>query len=103
MADKNYKNYISTPLLKSSSEIRPGVYLIFIMFYHPNDNLFTVIIKHLVGFAALIALFALLVYAIFDDAQIPQRDITLLINIDDQVNICRPDEDGFAEKSFFNF
>lgn len=75
----------------------------FIMFYHPNDNLFTVIIKHLVGFAALIALFALLVYAIFDDAQIPQRDITLLINIDDQVNICRPDEDGFAEKSFFNF
>ena len=73
------------------------------MFYHPNDNLFTVIIKHLVGFAALLSLFAVLVYAIFDDAQIPQRDITVLLDISDQVNICRQDEDSFAQKSFFNF
>lgn len=73
------------------------------MFYHPNDNLFTVIIKHLLGFAALISLFALLVYAIFDEAQIPQREITVLINVEDRINICTPGEDDIAQKSFFNF
>ncbi len=73
------------------------------MFYHPNDSLFTVIIKHLVGFAALCSLFALLVYAIFDEAQIPQKDVTIMVNIEDRVNICVPGEDDVAEKPFFNF
>ncbi len=77
------------------------------MFYHPDDNLFTIIIKHLIGFTALVSLFALMVYAIFDEAQIPQNDITVMINIENRVNICVPGERGlendFAKKSFFNF
>ncbi len=77
--------------------------LIAFMFYHPNDSLLTVIIKHLVSFVALCSLFALLVYAIFDEARIPQKDITITINIEDRVNICVPEESNSAEKSFFDF
>jgi hypothetical protein len=73
------------------------------MLYHPNDNKLTLIIKHLTALAALFSMIALFIYVILDDVKIPQRDTTILIDVKDKVNICVPESDEFAEKSFFDF
>ena len=73
------------------------------MFYHPNDNKLTLIIKHLTALFALFSMIALFIYVILDDVKIPQRDTTILIDVKDKVNVCLPESNEFAEESFFSF
>lgn len=72
------------------------------MFYHPQDNKITVAIKHLVFLVSLISMLLLLVFLINDETKIPQKEITLRIDMKNKVNICQPEED-FPKKSFFDF
>lgn len=71
------------------------------MFYHPNDNKITMITKHLIFWIGLLSMFVLFVFIVQDDAKIPQRLITLKINMEDRVNICLPEDEKIFKKSFF--
>lgn len=73
------------------------------MFYHPHDTRFTIITKHLVVLSAFLTMIAVATYAILDDTKIPQREISLVIDVKDSVNICVPEDEKFAQNSFFNF
>lgn len=73
------------------------------MFYHPNDNKFTLIIKHLTALLALVSMIALFVYVVLDEVKIPQKETTIIIDVKNKVNICLPEEGAFEEKSFFGF
>jgi hypothetical protein len=73
------------------------------MFYHPNDNKLTLIIKHLTALAAVISIVALFFYVVFDDVKILQRDTVILLDVKNKVNVCLPESDEFEEKSLFGF
>ncbi|OFW95423.1 MAG: hypothetical protein A2887_06845 [Alphaproteobacteria bacterium RIFCSPLOWO2_01_FULL_40_26] len=73
------------------------------MLYHPFDNKFTILLKHLVFWAALFSMFALFVFLVFDDTKILQKEVILKIDIKDKVNICLPEDEKIFQKSFFDF
>lgn len=73
------------------------------MFYHPNDNGFTAIVKHLVFWASLITMFGMFILLFRDDAKIPQKDVIVKLDVKNKVNICQPEDEKIFKKTFFNF
>ena len=73
------------------------------MLYHPSDSKITIIIKHLVFWSSLIVMFGLFLFLFHDEINIPQREISLEVDIKNKVNICSPDDPKMLKKSFFNF
>lgn len=73
------------------------------MFYHPSDSKVTLIIKHLAFWGSLIAMFALFIFLFRDDVKIPQKEITIKIDVKNKVNVCLPEDDKALKESFFNF
>jgi hypothetical protein len=66
------------------------------MFLHSENKFFPIIL--LITFAAM---FAALKFLVTDDLKIPQRQVSLTIDIKNQVNICLPEgdfEDDFDGK-----
>lgn len=73
------------------------------MFYHPNDSKVTIIIKHAAFWGSLLTMFVLFVFLFRDDVKIPQKEITLKIDVRNKVNICSPEDEKLFQKSFFDF
>jgi len=74
------------------------------MFYDSYDNKFTKILKQLVFWLSLSSMTALFFYLITADTALPQRQITLEIDLKNKINICSPDENSrLIEKKFYEF
>jgi hypothetical protein len=73
------------------------------MFYHPNDNKVTLIIKHITALAALFSVIVLFAYVVLDDVRIAQKETVILLDVKNRVNICLPEDGEFEEESFFDF
>lgn len=73
------------------------------MFFHPNDNKLSLIVKHLIAFFALFSMVILLVYMVMQGANIKQEEKIIAIDITGKVNICLPQYGEFEEESFFSF
>jgi hypothetical protein len=73
------------------------------MFYHPYDNKSTIIIKQCLFWACLLSMFVIFIFIFIDDVKIPQREITMKVDIKDKVNICLPEDEKIFKKSFFSF
>ncbi len=71
------------------------------MFYHPGDNKSTIIIKHMVFWTSLFAMFVLFIFMFLGDSMLSQKEITLYIDVKNKVNICLPEEEKNSEISFF--
>ena len=74
------------------------------MIYHPEEHKIAKIVKFFAFWCSLFAM-AWIFIAIFNaDLKVPQKEITLELDVTNKVNICLPeDEDLFEEESFFNF
>ena len=72
------------------------------MFYGPHSNKITEATKHLVFFASFLMMMIVLVFLIRDEAKIPQRQITLKIDLKSNINTCDPEEE-LVKSSFFDF
>jgi hypothetical protein len=73
------------------------------MFYSPDDSKATRISKHVIFWIGLGSMFALFVFLFSSDLSIPQREVNVEIDIKNRVNICLPEDEKFAKKSFFSF
>lgn len=73
------------------------------MFYHPNDNKFTIMLKHMIFWLVFFTMATSLVFVISDDVKVPQKEVVLKIDVKDKVNICLPEDEKIFEKSFFDF
>ncbi len=73
------------------------------MFYHPHDTKFTKITKHLTFWIGLFAMLALFIFLLLDDTNIPQKEQVVKIDINNNVNICLPEDEKIFQKSFFDF
>jgi len=73
------------------------------MFYYPNDSNFTKIIKHSVFWTSLCVMFMMFVFLVNDDIKIPQKEITLKIDVKNKVNICQAEDEKMFKTSFFGF
>jgi hypothetical protein len=69
------------------------------MFYNPYDEKKL----HLAFWISLIAMFALFIFLFNDNIKIPQKEVTLEIDIKNKVNICVPEDEKIFEESFFDF
>jgi len=72
------------------------------MLYYPYSSKATEATKHLVFFSSLIMMLIVLVFLIRDEAKIPQRQVTLKIDVKNKINTCEAEEELF-KKSFFDF
>lgn len=73
------------------------------MFYHPGDNKASVITKHTVFWASLALMTFLFIVLFKEEVKIPQKQITVKIDIANKINICHPDLNKDSEKSYFDF
>ena len=73
------------------------------MFYHPSDNKSTIITKHILFWTGLISMFVIFIFLFTDEIKIPQKEVTLEVDIKNKVNICRPEDEKIFKKSFFHF
>jgi hypothetical protein len=48
-------------------------------------------------------MFVIFIFIFIDDVKIPQREITMKVDIKDKVNICLPEDEKIFKKSFFSF
>lgn len=74
------------------------------MIYHPEEHKIAKIVKFFAFWCSLFAM-AWIFLAIFNaDLNIPQREISLKLDVTNKVNICLPAEEAaFEEESFFSF
>ncbi|MES2677578.1 MAG: hypothetical protein V4612_04620 [Pseudomonadota bacterium] len=66
-------------------------------FYHKKESKFVMLTRHLSGrflFWSAFLFFSVMFLAMIrkNDIKIPQRDVTVKVNIKDKINICLPDE-----------
>jgi hypothetical protein len=62
------------------------------------------IIKYIFLWTGTAVVTALIIFMMQDDIKIPQKEITMVIDMKNKVNICLPDdEEEFDQKSFFGF
>jgi hypothetical protein len=73
------------------------------MFYNPSDNKSTIIIKQSIFWIGLLSMFGMFIFVFIDDVNIPQREITMKVDITNKVNICLPEDEKIFQRSFFNF
>ena len=63
------------------------------MIYHPEESKVTKLVKILAFWGSMLAMLWLFVLIFHDDINIPQKEVTLKINIKNQVNICLPEDE----------
>ena len=62
------------------------------MIYHPREHKITKITKFLAFWMSLFAMLWFVILIFHDDVKIPQREITLKIDIKNKVNICSSED-----------
>jgi len=60
------------------------------MLYNIHDSNFSKIIKQLIFWLSLSAMFGLFIFLLKDEVKLPQRQITIDVDIKNKVNICSP-------------
>ncbi len=74
------------------------------MFYHPNDTKFTAIIKHAAFWGSFVVMALMFIFFAGDEVKIPQKQVSIKIDVRSRVNICVPEEnDKMFKKSLFGF
>ncbi len=73
------------------------------MIYHPNESTFNKVIKTIAFWISLLGMLWLFIMMFHDDIKIPQKQVSLKIDISDSVNICLPEDDNNSKDSLFNF
>lgn len=73
------------------------------MIYHPRENKVTKIIKLVAFWMSLFAMFWLFILMFHDDIKIPQKSVTVKLDMKNRVNICLPEDDEVFSESFFDF
>jgi hypothetical protein len=71
------------------------------MLYHPKEHFLSKIIKIIAFGTSLFVMIWLFLLVLFDDIKIPQKEETLTVNLQNQINICLPEEE--SKENFFNF
>jgi hypothetical protein len=66
------------------------------MIYHPREHKITKITKFLAFWASMFIMAWLMVSIFHDDIKIPQREITLKIDLKNRVNICAPENNDLS-------
>jgi hypothetical protein len=63
------------------------------MFHHKHESKLSIFIKHSLFWVGLIVIVLTFIsLSKRSDIKIPQREITVKINLDNKINICLPDE-----------
>lgn len=73
------------------------------MIYHPKEHKVTKFIKLLAFWASIFVMSWLIILMFHDDIKIPQKEITLKVNMKNRVNICLPENEDTFQESFFGF
>jgi hypothetical protein len=72
------------------------------MFHHPSDSRSLTLFKQIFFWVSLVAMFLIFIILFNDDLQIAQKELSIDLEIKDQVNICRPnnfnDSESFKKK-----
>jgi len=63
------------------------------MIYHPQESKVTKIIKVLAFWSSILGMLWLCVLVFHDDVQIPQKEVTLNVDVKNKVNICLPEDE----------
>lgn len=63
------------------------------MIYHPQESKVTKFIKIAAFWISMLAMLWLVILIFHDDVQIPQREVTVKVDIKNRVNICLPEEE----------
>jgi hypothetical protein len=72
------------------------------MLYHPQENIISKIVKIIAFGTSLFVMIWLSLLVLVDDIKIPQKEISLKIDLKNKINICLPEETQTKEH-FFNF
>jgi hypothetical protein len=62
------------------------------MIYHPSEHNFVKLFKILAFWASILLMLWFCILVFHDDIKIPQKEVTLKIDLTNKVNICRPEE-----------
>ncbi len=73
------------------------------MIYHPNESRFSKIIKLIAFWISILGMSWLFILIFHDNIKIPQQQISLKIDIKNNVNICSPENEKAFDESFFDF
>ncbi len=63
------------------------------MIYHPQESKVSKFVKILAFWGSMFCMLWLCIMIFHDDVKIPQKEITLLIDMTNRVNICLPAEE----------
>lgn len=74
------------------------------MLYNIHDTNFSKIVKQLVFWLSLSAMIGLFVFLLKNEIKLPQRQITLEIDLKNKVNVCLPDDPkDLKQKKLYEF
>lgn len=74
------------------------------MLYNIHDTKFSRLLKQLVFWLSLAAMIGLFVFMIQNEVNLPQRQISLEIDLKNKVNICSPDNPkDLSRKKLYDF
>jgi len=73
------------------------------MFLNLHGNKFIAIVRLIAFWGGLFAMFALFIVLVNDDLKIPQKTVTVKLDVRNKINICLPEDDKIFEESFFDF
>ncbi len=74
------------------------------MLYNLHDTGFLKTLKQLIFWLSLTAMFGLFIFLLQNEIKLPQRHITLEIDIKNKVNICSPDDPkDLKQKKIYEF
>jgi hypothetical protein len=63
------------------------------MIYHPQESKVSKFVKILAFWGSMLCMLWLCIMVFHDDVKIPQKEVTLLIDMKNRVNICLPGEE----------
>jgi hypothetical protein len=73
------------------------------MIYHPNESGFSKFVKITAFWISMLGMMWLFVLMFHDNIKIPQQQITLKIDVSQNINICLPEDEEIFGGSFFDF
>lgn len=73
------------------------------MLYNPSNGKAIGLVGHIIFWSSLAVMFLTFIFLFSADTKIPQKEVTLLVDIRNKINICLPEESEELEESLFNF
>ena len=71
------------------------------MIYHPHESKFTKFIKIIAFWGSMFCMLWLCIMVFHDDVEIPQKEVTLNLDVKNRVNICLTEEENQWAKTKF--